>query len=185
MRKEIRILGIDDSPFERNSKNVLVIATFFRGGNFLDGVLSTYVRKDGLNSTKKIAGMVNRSKFKSQIRALLLDGIAVAGFNVIDIVKLNKLTKIPVIVVMRNYPDKAKMFNALRKIKQENKIKLIEKAGRIHKIGKTHIQMAGISLEDAKEIIKIATTNSEIPECIRIAHLIASGIIKGESKGQA
>ena len=186
MRQEIRVLGIDDSPFDRQKgKNVLVVGTFFRGGKLMDGLLSTYIRKDGVNSTKKLSEMVNRSKFKTQIRALLLNGIAVGGFNVIDIPKLSKLTKIPVIVVMRNYPDKPKMFKALKKMKQEFKIKLIEKAGDIHKTGKICIQIAGISLEEAKEIIKITTTYADIPEPLRIAHLIASGIIKGESSGQA
>ena len=33
LRKEIRVLGIDDSPFIRKkTKNVLVVGTFFRGG---------------------------------------------------------------------------------------------------------------------------------------------------------
>ena len=46
MKKEIRVLGIDDAPFEFDQKEVLVIGTFFRGGQSLDGVLSTYVQKD-------------------------------------------------------------------------------------------------------------------------------------------
>jgi len=186
MRKEIRVLGIDDSPFIRKKdKNVLVIGTFFRGGKFLDGVVSTTVKQDGNNSTLKLIQMINKSKFKSQLRAILLDGIALAGFNVVDIHKLNKKTKIPVIVVMRVYPDKPKMFRALKRLKQPSKISLIKKAGEIYKLKNIHIQISGISLEKAKEIIDITTTNAFIPEPLRIAHIIAAGIVKGESYGRA
>jgi hypothetical protein len=186
MRKEIRVLGIDDSPFGKSKyKDVLVVGTFFRGGTALDGLLSTKVRKDGNNATDKLIEAVKKSKFRSQLRAIILDGIALAGFNVIDIKKLNQKTKVPVIVTMRQYPDKEKMFKALKKIKQPRKIKLIERAGHIHKFNKIHFQSVGISIEEAKEIISITTTRSDIPEPIRIAHIIASGIVTGESYGRA
>ena len=186
MRKEIRVLGVDDSPFDKKKyTNVLVVGTFFRGGRSLDGILSTEVRKDGMNATSKLIEMVNKSKFRSQLRAILLDGIALAGFNVVDIRRLNHRTSIPVIVVMRDYPNKVKVFQALRKIKQASKIKLIEKAGEIHKVGKIHIQFVGLSLEDAEEIVEITTVHADIPEPIRVAHIIAAGIVNGESCGRA
>ncbi|MBD3164829.1 DUF99 family protein [Candidatus Woesearchaeota archaeon] len=185
-RKEIRILGVDDSCFNREKyQNVLVIGAFFRGGSFLDGILSTKVRKDGDNSTKKLTEVVNKSKWKSQLRAILLDGIALAGFNVVDIKKLNEKTSIPVIAVMRKYPDKDKIFSALKKIRQEKKIKLIEKAGKIHKTGKIYFQFAGISLKKAEEIISLTTTYAYIPEPVRIAHIVAAGVVNGESSGRA
>ena len=106
LKKEIRVVGIDDSPFKKFQKNkVLVVGTIFRGGIFLDGVLSTKVTLDGNDSTKKITEMISKCKFKPQLRCIFLNGIAVAGFNVIDIQELNKKTKIPVIVIIRKMPD--------------------------------------------------------------------------------
>lgn len=186
MKQEIRLIGIDDAPFDKNKKGkVLVVATFFRGGSLLEGVLSTKVQVDGSDSTRKIISLINKSKFKPQIKSILLNGIALGGFNVIDIKKLNKYTKIPVIVVIRNYPDFEKIKLALIKIKKEKKYKLIEKAGEVHKLGKIFFQFAGISLEEAKEILRISCTRSFIPEPIRISHIIASGIVDGESRGKA
>jgi endonuclease V-like protein UPF0215 family len=186
MKSEIRLIGVDDAPFNKSKKgNVLVVLTFFRGGSLLEGILSTKVRVDGNDSTKKIFKLINNSKFKPQIRAILLNGIALGGFNVIDIQELNKKTKIPVIVVIRNYPDFEKIRLALIKIKKESKFKLIEKAGKVEKIGKIFIQVAGIGLEEAKQILKISCTRSFIPEPIRISHIIASGIVDGESRGKA
>ncbi len=185
-KKEMRILGIDDSPFKNKKReNVLVIGAFFRGGQRLEGILATKIAKDGNNSTKKLIKMIENSKFYSQIRAIMLDGIALGGFNVVDINKLSKHVKIPVIVVMRDYPNLEKIYYALKKIRKQGKIKLIAKAGTIYKAEKIYIQISGIKIEDAKKVVKICTTHSHIPEPLRIAHIIASGIKTGESYGRA
>jgi endonuclease V-like protein UPF0215 family len=42
-----------------------------------------------------------------------------------------------------------------------------------------------MSIKEAAEAVKMSCTHSAVPEPLRIAHMIASGIIKGESKGKA
>ena len=186
MKKEIRILGIDDAPHKFKSRGqVLVVGTVFRGGYELDGLLSTKAEIDGSDSTEKIISMVNGSKFKPQLKCIFLDGIAVGGFNVIDIRELNKKTKIPVMAIMRKMPDITKMKEALDKSNNSEKIRLLEKAGEIVNIGSLYVQFAGIKKDEAKELLKISCTRSNIPEPLRISHLIASGIVDGESLGKA
>ncbi len=186
MKKEVRVIGIDDSPFKKfKYGNTLVIGTIFRGGSFLDGILSTKVKVDGSNATSKLVEMINSCKFKPQLQCVLLDGIALGGFNIVDINKLSKKTKIPVIVVIRKKPDINKIKKTLKTIKKQKKIKLIDKAGQVYKIGKIYCQLANVSIEKAKDILKITSTHSFIPEPIRVAHLIASGIAFGESRGGA
>ncbi len=186
LKKEIRVIGIDDSPFKKFKKGkVLVVGTIFRGGKYFDGILSTKVSIDGSNATKKIADMINKCKFKPQLQCIFLDGIAVAGFNVIDIRELSSKTKLPVIVIMRKKPDIEKIKKTLTKIGKKSKIRLIEKAGSVIPAGEIYMQIAGIGIDKAKEILKIVCTRSLIPEPIRIAHLIASGITDGQSRGKA
>ena len=186
MRKEIRIIGVDDGPFNKfKDKEVLIVGTLFRGGNFIDGVMSTKAKVDGTDSTDKIAKMINKSKFKPQIRAIFLNGVAVGGFNVIDVKKLNKKTKVPVIVVIRSFPDFKKIFKVLDRLKMKKQKKIIEDLPNPTKVGKIYIQHIGISLSDAKEMLKLTCTHSFIPEPIRVAHLIAAGVVKGESRGRA
>jgi len=186
MKKEIRVIGIDDSPFDKfGSGNTLVIGTIFRGGSWLDGVLSTKVSVDGNNATSKLIDMINKCKFKPQLQAILLDGIALGGFNIVDIKELNKKTKIPVIVVIRKKPDIATIQRVLVKIGKKQKIRLLDKAGVPVEVGKIYVQFKGLKLEDVKEILRITCTRSLIPEPIRIAHLIAAGVYFGESKGNA
>jgi len=186
LKKEIRVIGIDDAPHKFKSKgNILIVGTIFRGGSFLDGILSTKASIDGNNATKNIAAMINKSKFKPQLRCIFLDGIAVGGFNIIDIKELNKKTRLPVIVVIRKKPGIENIKRILAKLGKKGKIKLLDRAGPVIPAGKIYIQLAGIGMEKAKEILRIACTRSHIPEAVRLAHIIASGIVDGESRGKA
>jgi len=186
MKEEIRLIGIDDAPFDKFSeKECLVVGTIYRGGNYMDGLLSTKVKIDGDDATKKVAAMINKCKFKKQLRCIMLDGIALAGFNVIDINELHRKTRMPVIVIMRKYPRIGEMEKALHKLKMGNKMELIKKAGEIHKAAGLHIQVCGINVSKAEQMIKLSKTHSNIPEPLRIAHIIASGIKEGQSRGRA
>jgi len=186
IKKEVRVIGIDDAPFDKFKKGkVLVVGTIFRGGDCLDGVVSTKAIIDGNDSTKKITEMINNCKFKPQLQCIFLDGIAVGGFNIIDVKELNKKTKLPVIVVIRRNPDIENIKHVLIKLNKKNKIKLLEKAGPVYSAGKLYVQLTGISLDKAKEILKVACTRSYVPEAIRLAHIISSGITQGESRGKA
>ena len=186
VKKEIRVVGIDDSPFNKfKDKKIIVVGVVMRGGLYVDGILSTKVNVDGNDSTNKIAEMINKCKFKPQLQCIFLDGIAVAGFNVIDVHKLNKKTKLPIVVVIRRNPDIEKIKSTLIKIKKKNKIKLIENAGKVIQIDKIFVQLIEIDLEKARKILKIVCTRSLLPEPVRLAHLIAAGVVAGESKGRA
>ncbi len=191
IKKEIRILGLDDAPFNKfKDKKVLVVGTVFRGGDWLDGVLSTHIRVDGTDSTKKLIELINKSKHKDQLQIIMLDGIAMGGFNVVDIHTLSEKTGFPVVTVIRNMPNLENIEKALKNVKGwEKKLELIKRAGKISPIeiksGKIHVQLINIDLEKVKEIMQVACTRSLIPEPIRVAHLIASGVVKGESKGRA
>lgn len=184
-KKEIRFVGIDDSPYTKSDKASLLIGTFFRGGLALDGVMSCSAAVDGDDATESIAGMILKSRFRRQIQCIFLDGIAVAGFNVVDVQELHQRTKMPVIVVMRRYPDLDGMRKALVKMGQERKFAVIQKAGPITRMNNILIQRIGLSSTQAKEFLTIACTRSFLPEPIRVAHLIAAGVVRGESRGRA
>ena len=190
IKREIRILGIDDAPFPPHTKNnVMLIGTIFRGGTWLDGVLRTYIKGDGTDSTSNIIKMVNGSRHKDQMGVIMLDGITFGGFNVVNIKEIFDETGIPVIVIMRKFPNFEKIKKALMRFEDcRERWALIQETGTVHKIENIeplYIQIYGIDLEDAKEIVSIATTRSAIPEPIRVAHLIGAGVVTGESKGSA
>jgi uncharacterized protein len=190
IKQEIRILGVDDSPFpSHTTEEVMLVGTVFRAGNWLDGVLSTYIHGDGTDGTEKISGMVKNSRNLGQLGVIMLDGITFGGFNLVNIREIFETTGVPVIVIMRKIPNFKRIKNALKKFEDwELRWANVLEAGQVYSVNNSepiYIQIYGIELEDAKEIVKISTTRSAIPEPLRVAHIIAAGIISGESRGSA
>ena len=93
IKPEIRVLGIDDGAFTPHVEGLAtVVGVVFRGGYWLDGVISTKVEVDGFDATDKIVSMITASPHYKQLRVILLNGVTCAGFNVVDIKKLYEET---------------------------------------------------------------------------------------------
>ena len=172
----VRTIGIDDGPFERSGRgDVLVAGAIYCGGDTFDGLLTTRIRKDGWNSTSRILAMLRESKFLPQLHYIMIDGIALGGFNIVK-----------VLAIARKKPDLGAIRRALRRVSlPEKRWDLLLRAGEIHRIGKLHCQLAGIDPEEASELLSLTCTRSHIPEPLRAAHLIAGGIITGQSGKRA
>ena len=190
IKKEIRILAWDDGPFEFRTKGKdILVGVIFRGGQILDGLLKTEVDIDGTDATEKIIEKTLKTRHKD-LRVMMLDGITFAGFNTVDIKEIYNKTKLPVIVVNRRKPDLEKFTASLKKMPySEKRLQAVENAGPIYwakvKNKRVCFQSCGIKTEDARQIIRETSTMSLIPEPLRVAHLIATGIVLGESVGRA
>jgi len=182
IKPEIRVLGIDDGKFiPRTHGTVIIVGVVFRGGSSIDGVMHTTIAIDGLDATEKLTAMINASPHRRQLRLVMLNGITFAGFNLVDIKKLNAATKLPVLALTREKPDLDRIHEALKNLPNaEERWRLVLEAGEIHKIqnrgSKIYVETAGISLADAQKIIALTSSRSSLPEPLRVAHLIASGI---------
>ena len=191
IKDELRILGLDDAPFKpKCDKETMLIGAIFRGGSFIDGILRTEVEVDGIDSTEKIIDMVEKTHHKD-LRVIMLDGLGFAGFNLVDIERLYEKTHLPVIAIMRKMPDFDAIDSALENLRHRKYYReCIRKAGTPVEIEvcigkKIYMQYKGLSQDDARRIVKLSTTRSLIPEPLRVAHLIASGVALGESRGRA
>ena len=184
IKPEIRILGVDDGVFTPHVKGLVpVVGVVFRGGYWLDGVMHTKVEVDGFDATSKIASMILNSPHYKQLRVIMLNGVTFAGFNVVDIKKLNMETKLPVIAVTREKPNFAEIREALKNLpKSEERWKAMLNAEEIFEVStrseseKIYMQIYGILEENARKILQLTSIRSNIPEALRVAHLIASGI---------
>lgn len=181
------VIGFDDAPFsDAHRGDVLVVGAVYAGER-LSGVLSGKVRRDGANATRVLAGLVRGSHFYPHLHAVLLQGIAVAGFNVVDLDGLHDALGIPVLVIARKRPD----LNAIRRALFERvpggvrKWRLIERAGPMESLAGVFVQRKGLSLSEAERLIHQFAINGHIPEPLRSAHLIAAGIALGQSTHRA
>ena len=187
MKDEIRVLGIDDGFFLKNTgERVLVVGAVLRGSKELDGVLSCRIKKDGNDVTERIASLINGSRHKKQLKYVMTNGITFGGFNVLDICELNRKTNLPVISVLRKKPDFRSIEKALDHLPgKKERLDIIKKAGELYTYRKIYFQASGLSEKEAEEVIDKTINKSNIPEPIRMAHLIASGVTYGESTKRA
>ncbi len=184
VKPEIRVLGVDDGVFTPHVKAFApVVGVVFRGGYWLDGVMHTKIAVDGSDATEKITEMVTCSPHYKQLRVIMLNGVTFAGFNVVDIKALNAETKLPVIAVTREKPDLAEIRDALKHLpRSEERWRAVLNAGDLveaaaeHGRERVYLHAAGISVEDARRVVRLTSTRSNVPEALRVAHLIASGI---------
>jgi endonuclease V-like protein UPF0215 family len=209
--RRLNVIGFDDGPFARDHRgDVLLVGAVFSRTR-LDGVVSGHVRRDGADATRRMIDLVRRSQF-AHVRAVLLQGIAVGGFNVVDVHALRGALRVPVLVIMRRQPDMAAVRRALFSDAPairppvrgaRRKWRLIEQAGTIEPLGVSHralrrqrltgvqavdprlwVQRVGLSLEAARDLVAATTLHGNIPEPLRVAHLIAGGIVTGKSRGR-
>lgn len=183
IKREIRVLGVDDGPFTPHQGYAPVVGIVFRGGYWLDGVLSTKVKVDGFDATDKISSMIVESPHYRQVRVMMLDGVTFGGFNIVNIKELNVLTKLPVIVVTRDKPDFREIHAALRNLpRRAERWTAVQDAGQIFEVQtrsrgeRVYMEICGIQESDARRIVQLTSTRSNIPEALRVAHLVASGV---------
>lgn len=190
IKPEIRVLGIDDGGFVPRTKGTVdVVGVVYRGGYWFEGVMRAEITIDGLDATEKIAAMIESSPYYRELRIVVLDGVTFAGFNVVDISKLSRRVDLPVISVARKKPDLEEIRSALKNLPDfEIRWRAMENAGKIFEVetrkGENPIYMhiAGILREDAEKIMKKTSTRSLIPEALRVAHIIASGLTRSREK---
>jgi len=178
------VVGFDDAPFAPETRgDVPVVGAVFCNSR-LEGVLRGKVRRDGVNATRELARMVQQSRFVSHLQAVLLQGIALAGFNVVDVQELHRLLGLPVLVVSRRAPDLQAVETALlqRVPGGARKWRLVQRAGPAEALAGVYAQRAGIGASEAAALIRRLAVNSAIPEPLRTAHLIAGGLAVGESR---
>lgn len=179
-------VGFDDAPFDRASRDPVPVVGAVFAGDRLDGVLSGTVARDGGDATAELIRLVATSRFYSQLQLIFLQGIALAGFNVVDARLLNHALGLPVVIVARRAPDLAAMERALTtKVPGgRRKWRTIQRTGAMEPLAGIHLQRAGLSAAEAETAVWRWALHGHIPEPLRAAHLIAGGLGGGHSRGR-
>lgn len=190
VKDEIRVLGVDDAPFQFEDEETSLVGTVFRGGDYLEGVLMRDVEVDGFDVTEKVLEMVTESRHRDQIQAVILDGITFAGFNIVELDSVAEEGDVGTIAVSRNRPDQERMESGLENVDQaEERRVAIETAGEPrrhrHDDGDVYFQHAGLEEEAARNVLDLTTVRGLIPEPVRVSHMIGAAIENGESRGCA
>ena len=181
------VIGFDDAPFAHDYVgNVPVVGTVFTSLK-LTGVLIGEVEKDGADAATQLAALVAESRFVEHVQLVMLQGVTMAGFNVVDVGHLHERLALPILVVSRKLPDMAAIRAVLTTQIPDGAQKwtLIEQLGLPEQAGKVYVQRVGLSAAEALDVVDRFTLHSYLPEPLRTAHLIAGAVVRGQSRGRA
>ena len=187
-KPQFRVLGIDDAPFSFRDAETEVVGIVVRAPSYVEGVMTSRVAVDGRDAAARLAAMIGRSRFRDNLALVLLDGAALGGFNIVDLDALHKAIGLPVATVTGKEPDAGSMEKALRARFEdaEERLALLRR----HKLVKVetahnplYVASVGMGIRDLADAIRRCTVRGSLPEPLRIAHLVATAIKKGESRG--
>jgi hypothetical protein len=184
--RTIRAVGFDDAPFARRRRGAVGLAGVVCAGTRFEGLVWGCVRQDGWDATDAVVRLLAAGKFLPQLHAVLLDGVAFGGLNVVDLEALASRLARPCIAVMRRAPDLAAVARAVRRLpRPERRLDLLRRAGPVHRQGGFVFQVRGAEPEPTARALARLTDRGAVPEALRLAHLVASAVRTGESGHRA
>lgn len=182
----IRVVGFDDAPFKTRRNSPVHVAGVVCSGTRFEGMLWGEVQKDGDDATDVLTNLILNSKFHEQVHMVLVDGLAFGGFNLIDLPELARRVDRPCVAIMRKQPDMAAIKKALMHFEDhEKRVRFLEKAGEIHHADHVYFQVVGEDPKITASAIKTISDKGNVPEALRLAHLIGAAVITGQSSKRA
>ena len=180
------LIGVDDAPFRRDDPGEVAVVGAVYASLRLDGFLTGSVSRDGDDSTERLSNLIGHSRFFQHIQLVMLQGIAFGGFNVVDVRALSRNLSRPVLVVCRRMPDMDSIRRVLfsRIPGGRRKWALIEAMGPMEPAGGVYIQRCGLGLDEARDVVLRFSIAGLIPEPLRVAHMVAGAIVRGQSTGR-
>jgi endonuclease V-like protein UPF0215 family len=181
-KKGLRGLAIAES-FRQNSKKSILSGVVMRRDFVIDGFVFGRTTLDGDDATDVILQMYDDLK-RPDISYVLISGMIISLYNIIDIKKIHKVLKIPVIGITyhgsKGIEDSIKHhFPNSHHLKIKNYQKLgARREITLHTSSQVYVRKEGCTLHDAKYLLDKLTLQGSIPEPIRVAQLLAKSMLQ-------
>jgi endonuclease V-like protein UPF0215 family len=180
------LLGIDDGPFQKHvSRETPLVAVMMEGADLVEFVAVTRFAVDGEDVTGFLADWVAGMRCRPALQGVLLGGVTIAGLAVVDVPRLAAALALPVLVVNRREPGDARLTAALDAAGLGVRREILARMPAAHPVGdRLFVAAAGIDPEDAAALVRASRGKSEMPEPLRVAHLVAQALARGASRGR-
>ena len=176
----MRIVGVDDGAFRpHKQQHVLLVGVLFQGLR-ITSVRTGRIDVDGRDANAKMVELLKAAPYD----VAMLSGVSFGGFNVVDISKLARATRRPVIAVSGEKPHNAAVYRALRKHFGDWKERwtAVKNAGALYSCKplrnepELFFEVRGTSPAHARTIIASTAAISRLPEPIRVARILARAL---------
>jgi uncharacterized protein len=176
-KKGIRVLAIAES-FKKEISNSILTGVVMRKDFIIDGVIFGKATIGGTDATQNIIAMF-QNLHRNDIGFLLLDGMIISMFNIVDGEIIYNTIGIPVIIItFKNSQGVDDIIKTHFPDTYEIRLSVIKKLGKREPILlKTNkfllIRTWGINLEDAVRLINSFLVQGAVPEPIKLAKIIS------------
>ena len=173
-KKGFRVLAIAES-FERYDKKSILAGIVMRRDLVVDGIIYTDTIVGGNDSTDKLLSMVDRLG-RNDINCVLLGGLIISLFNIINGKNINEITGLPVIAISSksSLGLKNSVYGINKKQKIKDYLRLEERKPLKLWTGKTiFVRHWGLSFSDTSNLLNSLVIQGGKPEPLRLAGLAA------------
>jgi endonuclease V-like protein UPF0215 family len=180
------LIGIDDGPFEKDADAATpIVGVVMEGSDLVEGVAMTSFPIDGAGVTDFLAAWIQGLRFRPGLQGIVLGGITIAGLAVVDVERLSQSLDLPVLVLNRKDPRNHRLDTALESAGLADRLDVVDRIPPSFSVSDgLYLACAGASPEEAARLIDATRRKGEMPEPLRLAHLIASAVARGESRGR-
>ena len=181
-KQGLRGLSIAES-FHHNSKKSILSGLVMRRDFVIDGFVFGTATLDGDDATDSILKMYAELN-RPDISYVLISGLIISLYNIVDIKKLHQSLKIPIIGV--TYNESGGIEDAIKhhfpnsydsKINQYRKLGTREKIT-LHTSSEIFIRREGCDLHDVKILLDDLTLQGSFPEPLRVSQLLAKSLLQ-------
>ena len=176
-KKGLRGLAIAES-FKENEKISHLAGVVMRRDFIIDGFVFGYSTIEGNDATDAILQMYQKLN-RDDISFVMVSGLVISMYNIVDIKKIWNQLKIPIIGV--TYEDSKGIEDAIRyhfPESYQSKIEEYQKLGQRSKISlhtgyDVFVRTEGCTIQEAKNLLNTMTLQGAVPEPLRVAQMLA------------
>lgn len=181
-KKGLRGLAIAES-FRQNSERSILSGLIMRRDFVIDGFVFGSAALEGNDATDQILHMY-KELGRSDINYIIISGLIISMYNIVNIKKLHDSLQIPVIGVTYNESDGLEDAIKHHFPKSfESKINEYEKIGAreritLHTSYDLFVRYEGCTINEIKPLLNELTLQGSIPEPLRISQLLANALLQ-------
>ena len=183
-KKGIRGLAIAES-FSQNSKKSVLSGIVMSTDLIIDGFVFGHSTVGGDDATDAILEMYEKLD-RQDISFLLISGIVISLYNIIDMKRISEKIGLPVIGI--TYEESSGIEDAIKHHFPESyKSKLTEyskleprKKITLHTSYNLYVRNEGCTVLEAKQLLDKITLQGSIPEPLKITQLLANTLLKSK-----
>lgn len=181
-KKGLRGLAIAES-FHQNSEKSILSGLVMRRDFVIDGFVFGTATLDGDDATESILKMYDELN-RPDISYVLISGLIISLYNIVDIKKIHEKLQIPIIGV--TYNESEGIDSAIKhhfpdsydsKLKQYYNLGNREKIT-LHTSSDIFVRRQGCDLHEVKHLLNELTIQGSFPEPLRVAQLLAKSLLQ-------